>query len=309
MVKYVSLGIILDDIVFPDGQTQMGVLGGGGPQTVWGMALAAETGQDVGLIAGVGHDFDFACLAPLEAMQIDLSGVYATSLPTPRAWQLLEEDGRRQHVWRVDQATSDRQTHPDHAKIIACYPHLEVIHWGIHPEAPHLAPCTPLHAGGILISIEPFKGLDTPLSEAELAQLLGSCDIYSPTWAEAVSIFGTSDRPTMLRKAAAAGGKLLPLRLGERGAEIWNLETGCGVSVPAVPVDKIVDPVGAGDAFCGAFAVSWHVTGDLTAAAISASVAASYMLEQIGLPTTRPSRENTRQRRDAIASGLRQLRL
>jgi hypothetical protein len=61
MVKYVSLGIILDDIVFPDGRTRMGVLGGGGPQTVWGMALAAEAGREVGLIAGVGPDFDAAC--------------------------------------------------------------------------------------------------------------------------------------------------------------------------------------------------------------------------------------------------------
>lgn len=309
MVKYVSLGIILDDIVFPDGRTRMGVLGGGGPQTVWGMALAAEAGREVGLISGVGPDFDAACLAPLEAMQIDLSGVRVTDLPTPRAWQLLEEDGRRQHVWRVDQATSDRQTHPDVGEIVACYPALEVIHWGIHPEAPHLAPCAPLRAAGVLISIEPFKGLDAPLGEAELGQLLGSCDIYSPTWAEAASIFGTVDHAALLHKAASVGGRLLPLRMGARGAEIWNLEDGCGVSVPAAPVDQIVDPVGAGDAFCGAFAVAWHTTGDLAEAAISASVAASYMLEQIGLPPARPSSQSLRQRRDAVASGLRRLTL
>ena len=37
---HVAFGIIIDDIVFPDGATHMGVLGGGGPQTAWGMAAA-----------------------------------------------------------------------------------------------------------------------------------------------------------------------------------------------------------------------------------------------------------------------------
>ena len=134
-IRYVSLGIILDDVVFPDGRTQMGILGGGGPQTVWGMALAASSGAEVGLIAGVNQAFDRRLLAPLAAMRIDLAGVRANDLPTPRAWQLLEADGRRQHVWRVDQATSDLQTHPDAATMLQIYPDAKVVHWGHSPRS------------------------------------------------------------------------------------------------------------------------------------------------------------------------------
>jgi sugar/nucleoside kinase (ribokinase family) len=306
-VKYTSLGIILDDIVFPDGRTQMGVLGGGGPQTVWGMALAAQSGSEVGMLSGVGHDMPRSALAPLVAMDVDLTGVHVTDLPTARAWQLLEEDGRRTHVWRVDQATSDRQTHPNWQTMLDFYPDLAIIHWGIHPEDPHLAPCQPLRERGILVSIEPFKGIEQPLSDKDLNTVLGQCDIYSPNWREAVSLFGTDDRDAMLQRARLAGGHILVLRMGAAGSEAWNLHTGEGVQVPAAPLDRVIDPVGAGDAYCGAFAVTWHETGDLGEAAVSGAVAASYLLEQVGIPENRPSIASTATRTDTVRRGLKPL--
>ncbi len=305
--RFIALGIIMDDIVFPDGHTQLGVLGGGGPQTAWGMAVAAGSGRDVGLVAGVGPDFDDAALAPLAAMGIDRTGVHRTDLPTPRAWQLLETTGRRTHVWQVDQMTSDRQTHPDWETILRFYPRLEAIHWGIHPEDPHLSPCIPLRERGVLISLEPFKGLDQPLSDIEAQALLTQCDIYSPTWEEAVSIFGAEDRDTLLRCCRRLGGHVLALRHGAAGAEVWDLWTGKGVHVPAAPVKAVVDPVGAGDAFCGALVVTWHQTRDLTLAAVSASVAASYLVEQVGLPPGPPSAASLRERQRAVKAGSRHL--
>jgi len=53
-IDAVAFGVIIDDIVYPDGSTVMGVLGGGGPQTAFGMRLWQER---VGLAAGVGEDF------------------------------------------------------------------------------------------------------------------------------------------------------------------------------------------------------------------------------------------------------------
>ncbi len=306
-VYYVAPGIIIDDIVFPDGHTRMGLLGGGGAQAAWGMALAAGTGDQVGMLAGVGRDFPSETLAPLAEMGIDLSGVHVTDLPTPRAWQILETDGRRTHVWRVDQATSDCQTHPDAATILHFYPEIRVIHWGIHPEAPYLTPCQALRERGVLVSIEPFKAVEQPSSDEEIAAILTSCDIYSPNWEEAVSLFGTDSKPLMLARARALGGHLLALRLGLAGAEVWNLHTGEGVAVPPAPAGPVIDPVGAGDAFCGAFAVAWHRTGDLAEAGTSASVAASYLLEQVGLPLSRPPLADQQARARIVRDGLRWL--
>ena len=52
-MDFVTFTIIIDDIVFPDGRTAMGVLGGGGPQTAVGMKLWSDR---VGLVANVGAD-------------------------------------------------------------------------------------------------------------------------------------------------------------------------------------------------------------------------------------------------------------
>jgi ribokinase len=64
--------------------------------------------------------------------------------------------------------------------------------------------------------------------------------------------------------------------------------------VPAVPVEAL-DPTGAGDAFCGAFAVSFGRRGDLLDAACRATVAASFVVERRGalavLPLDRASAE------------------
>lgn len=306
--KYISLGIILDDIVFPDGRTQMGLLGGGGAQSAWGMALVAQKGR-VGMLSGVGHDFQPQALDPLRAMNIDVTGVHATDLPTPRAWQLLEEDGRRTHVFRVNQETADLQTHPSADTILSFYPSVEVVQWGIHPEAPYLQPCKQLRARGTTICIEPFKGLDSPAPDDDLENVLSQCNIYSPNWAEAVSLFGTDDKNAMLKRAHHLGAHIVVLRFGAGGSEAWNLQTGEGIAVPAAPITAVVDPVGAGDAFCGAFAVVWHETQDLRMAAVDGSVAASFMLEQIGMPLQRPEPNLVHERRQAVNNGGRTLKL
>ncbi|MBN2471222.1 MAG: carbohydrate kinase family protein [Anaerolineae bacterium] len=306
-VKCCSLGIILDDIVFPDGRTQMGMLGGGGAQSTWGMALAAESGHQAGLVAGIGPDFPEGALAPLEAMEADLSGVHTTDLPTPRAWQLLEADGRRTHVWRVNQSTSDRQTHPDAETILHYYPELRLVQWGIHPEEPYLQPCESLRQRGITVSIEPFKGLDAPYSDAILEVILSQADIFSPNWQEAVSLFGVEDRSTLLARAKALGGHILALRKGAAGSEVWDLRLGEGMSVPAAPARQIVDPVGAGDAYCGAFSLKWVETRDLGTAAAWGAVAASFMLEQVGMPLQRPSAAEVATRYNAVTTDLKRL--
>ena len=69
MSRFASWGIIVDDIVFPDGRTAMGVLGGGGFYAAVGMRLWTP---DVQVQAGVGLDFDPRIL---ETSGLDGSGL------------------------------------------------------------------------------------------------------------------------------------------------------------------------------------------------------------------------------------------
>ena len=81
----------------------MAQLGGGGSQTAWGYQCYHGNGSgdasSVGLAAGVGPDLPTSCLDWFNHYRIDTSGLQVhQDVTTPRAWQILEDDGRRHEV-------------------------------------------------------------------------------------------------------------------------------------------------------------------------------------------------------------------
>lgn len=303
MIRFVTFGIIVDDIVFPSGETRMGVIGGGGVQTAWGIAAALGGGAEVGLVAGIGADEHI--LAPLRAAGIDLAGVRITDLPTPRAWQLLEPDGRRVQVWRVPGEVLGRQL-ARHAEVLPpTYRQARGFHWGIHPgEGTWLAFAQTLRDQGRRVSLEPFRPPESPMADPGIQAMLAACDVFSPNWAEAAGITGSADDDAVLDRFRTCGGRILALRRGAAGADVWDLPAGRGVHVPAVPA-PLVDAVGAGNAFCGALLA--RLDDGLAEAACHASAAASYMVEQVGIPAGLPDPTDYARRLDLARAGLRPL--
>lgn len=305
MIQHIAFGIIVDDIVCPDGTTHLGVLGGGGPQTAWGMAAAAGTGAAVGLVAGIGADLDDTILAPMRAAGINLDGVRITGHPTPRAWQLVELDGRRTQEWRVPVQTLGVQLARTWDILPDTYRAARTFHWGIHPgEDRSLAFAHDLLDRGYRVSLEPFKPSDRPLPDAELRALFAACEVFSPNWHEAVGIMGTDDTNTLLARCRDLGCRVLALRRGADGADVWDLTTGRGVHVPAVQTD-VVDVVGAGNTFCGAFVA--RLEDGIETAACHASATASYLIEQVGIPAALPDPADYARRLDEARAGLRKL--
>lgn len=305
MIEYIAFGIIIDDIVFPDGHTQMSVLGGGGPQTAWGMAAALGSGETVGLVAGVGPDLDARALGPVRSAGIDLSGVRVTELPTPRAWQTVEASGRRVQTWRVPPETLGPQLARRLDVLPPQYRDARAFHWGIHPgEGNWLDFARWLREQGRLVSLEPFRPPDAPLDDDALRELLAACDVFSPNWDEAVQITGSDNYRAMLERFRALGGQVLAVRRGPDGADVWRLTEGRGVHVPAVDTAPI-DVVGAGNAFCGALIARLH--DGIGEAACHASVAASYLIEQVGLPPRLPNPADYARRLDEVRAGRRLL--
>lgn len=309
MIDYVAFGIILDDIVFPQGLTRMGVLGGGGPQTAWGMAAALGSGATVGLAAGVGADLDAEALAPLRAAGVDLGGVRRTEHPTPRAWQVLEFDGRRTQLWRVPGSTLGAQLARNWDVLPPAYRGARNFHWGIHPDDADadLAFARDLRSRGRRVSLEPFRPPAAPLTGENLRTLLGACDVFSPNLFEATRITGLDDRAALVSRFRDLGGRFLALRCGADGAEVWDLPRGEGVRVPAAAPAAVLDEVGAGNAFCGALLA--RLDDSIAAAACYASVAASYLVEQVGIPAAPPDPANFFRRLDEVRAGLEALRL
>ncbi len=293
-MDFVTFSLIIDDIVFPDGQTAMGVLGGGGPQTAFGMRLWAER---VGLVAGVGRDLPDTARAWLDSTGINTAGLRRTGeWPTPRAWQVCEADGRRTQVWRIPGPAIGAQLGRSLDDVPPAYQKARGFHLGVHPEEPDLAFIKALRNVGAVVSVEPFRVAQQALTDAELRVLVSAGQIFSPSQQEAESLVGTGAPAALIRRLIGLGAAIVALRQGSAGALVHRADTGETQYIPAYET-TVIDPTGAGNAFCGGFLAGWVETGDLHRAGLYGAVAASFLVEQAGLPDPRPNLADEAKRR------------
>lgn len=306
MTDFLAYSILIDDLVFPDGRTAMGVLGGSGPQTAFGMKLWVDS---VGLIGGIGHDFPAAALAWIDAMAIERTGVRTyPQHPTLRAWQIFESDGRRTQVWRSQGQAIPDQLALRFEDLPAAYRTARGLHYGIHPEHPNLAIAQSLRDQGRVVSIEPFKHADRPLSARELRAIVSAGQIFSPNLYEAETLLGPGEPLAQIEHLVDLGAAIVALRLGAAGAIVHRAETGETWQVPAYPT-TVIDACGAGNAWCGGFLVGWVQTGDLRLAGLYGAVAASFLVEQVGLPPAHLDwqRQEAQRRLERLRPHARQL--
>jgi len=300
-MDFLAFSIIIDDIVFADGRTEMAVLGGGGPQTAFGMKLWAD---HVGMTGSVGYDFPESAQGWLDAMGIDTAGLHRSPhLPTLRAWQIYEDDGRRSQVWRQKELIAGIQLRINFEQMPPGYRTARGFHLGIHPETPALDFIHALRANGLTVSVETFKDADRRLTDDELSALVSAGNIFSPNLHEAYTMTGLHDPDELLQRLADAGAQIVILRLSEEGSIVYRAKTGERWHIPAVKT-AVVDPTGAGNAYCGAFLVGWETTHDLRIAGLYGAVAASFLVEQVGLPPIGPDYRGEARRRLAAVGEM-----
>jgi sugar/nucleoside kinase (ribokinase family) len=301
-MRYAGWSIIIDDIVFPDGRTAMGVLGGGGLYTAAGMRIWTP---DAGVLANVGADFDPAVLARIG---LDAEGLRVTSRPTPRAWQLFEEDGRRTQIPRIDledwaaqlawaEHISDRLDGVRAA-------HLLVRGRAVDPEA-----VARIAQKGIRLSLEPVieEGMSRDQADRVLA-CLPHVEIFSPGIAETRVLLGDCSPSAALQAFAERGPAIVALRQGAAGSLLYHRASDRMLRAPAAPA-RLVDVTGAGNAYCGGLLVGWVEHGALDMAAAYAAVSAALTIEQVGPPAVTPALMDDAQRRLAdVLAALEEVR-
>lgn len=294
-IQYVTFGIIIDDLIFPNGKSHMGLLGGGGAQTAWGMAAALGSGESVGLVAGIGDDIDPRTLDPLRNAGINLFGVRTTPLATPRAWQIIEHDGQREQKWRSPTSELGSQLARDWSVLPKHYQQASNFHWGIHVEdgAPEFARY--LRSIGKRVSLEAFRPVAQPLSHYDKIDLFRACNIFSATDDEFTSMTTYSDVDSIASSFGHFGGKYLTIRQGMDGATVLAKDEALRLYAPAIETFAI-DPLGAGNAFCGAFLA--RLDDGVHIALAHGIVAASFMIEQVGMPNTLPDTATYTERLD-----------
>jgi 2-dehydro-3-deoxygluconokinase len=106
-------------------------------------------------------------------------------------------------------------------------------------------------AAGVTVVVDPnyrAKLWDPPEAREVLRSLATHCDILLPGMDEALLLTGQSDPETAARELHGLGPQLVVIKLGAQGALALDGNSHVTRS-SAVPVERIIDPVGAGDAF------------------------------------------------------------
>lgn len=196
-IEFGCFTVIIDDIINPDGRSLMGAMGGGGPQTLYGYQLATSQRGVVALAAGIGQD-DFpdhcrAWLAQMDCSEVALQRIAGAR--TPRAWQLIEEDGRRTQVWRTPANPAlYGMLRPAFDSLPPAFQAARGTALGINPSSPSLELMRALKqaasAAGGLAAAETFCPATKPLSGDALHALVSACDVFSVNQLEAASMLG-----------------------------------------------------------------------------------------------------------------------
>ena len=129
-------------------------------------------------------------------------------------------------------------------------------------------------ATGATVSVSPGSvAYIDALGPARFAQVVGGADVLFASLAEATALAGASDPESIAARIQA------PTLVLTDGAEGVIVE---GVRLPAVPASVVVDPTGAGDAFCAGFLARWVIEKDAVAAARAGTEVAARAVGVVG---------------------------
>ena len=273
---FIAVGsIFLDDIVFPNGRTFMGVLGGGAAHAAAGMAI---WDQRAGIVACMGRDLPESAHQRL-ARDYDLGGVVWVDVPQARAWQVFEWDGRRTEIFRCEDMTPF-VSGPDPSQVTPTYNAVRGVHLLQDADS---VPGWRARCPDAVLLWEPQQQVMIPELEDVFRRALPFVDIVSPNQLEASQLYGFDEPVRLVQAMLADGASVAVLRMGEQGSLVGRRGHVDLLAVPAVSVPHIVDQTGAGNTYCGAFLVNWVITQNMVTAACRAAVAASFALEVLGV--------------------------
>lgn len=270
-------GLIIDDVVLPTGETRMGLPGGSGTHSVWGMRVWSPS---VGYITSYGDDCPREILAAFAGAGIAMHRAAENPTPTPRAWQIFEFNQHRTEIFRTSEADFYR-LQPRLSDIPAAWQQARGFHL-LHEAWALPAYARALRAGGMgCLLAEPPPSDFTPEKLPQFAAFLPLVDAFSPNWEESALLLGRDDPDEIVDRFLGMGAPLVALRMGERGSLVAGPDGRW--TIPAVPT-AVVDVTGAGNSYCGGFLVGLAETGDPRLAGMYGAVSASFTIEQFGLP-------------------------
>jgi sugar/nucleoside kinase (ribokinase family) len=239
--------VAFDNITSPSGAFE-NVLGGSATH----FAMSASFFTDVRVIAVVGEDFTAEHEAVLTRRGIDTRGIEHAKGKTFR-W-----GGR--YTANLNEARTDftelNVFEKFQPRIPAEYADSEFLFLGnIHPN---LQSAVRLELQKVRLTGGDTMNFWINSARRELAETLRVVNILLINDGEAKMIAGDNSLPRAARKVLAMGPQALVIKHGEYGATIFFREGAFGIGshpfrAPALPIEEVKDPTGAGDSFAGGF--------------------------------------------------------
>ena len=297
--------IIIDDIRLHNGEIVRGVLGGGGPQALFGARLWHDS---VGFLSRSGDDIEEEHVQTLHELTVDLHGwIKFAGILTARGNMLYDED---EYLVREDDHDDTLLTKREswfklleqRLPLPESYQQPRAIHLitEFHDE-PMIADALQLRQAGALLSLEPIIDYQTWHNRDEMLALIKQVDIVSPDWPSASGIAGTQNPKEVLRYWSKLGPRMVTVRHGQHGSYAWDRAHDVFWHIPAVPVD-VVDPTGAGNSYGAGACVGWATSHEARIAATYGAVSAQFLVGRVGLPKMVP--ELGRQAEQLLAQNL-----
>lgn len=255
--------LTVDDIVLWDGTINLGTPGGAALYAAYGASLLGARSR---IATRLGRGYPVAEFSGRGRFGITVDPEDAAG-GSIHQWVLYEKDGTRAYVPHPGSGTTDAMSPaPGRHRIPASAP----VHLAPMPIARQLPWCRSLVGRSGILTLDPHADSCASDPDDVLATVRYST-AFLPSELESVALAG--DNPVRaVRKFREAGAPIAVVKLGAEGSVVATPD---GVwRVPAATV-RVVDPTGAGDAYCGAFAAALHRgLGGVDAARAATAVAA-----------------------------------
>ena len=270
--------VAFDTIETPYGKADR-IVGGAGTYVVW---AASQFYQNIKLVSVIGEDYPQSELDALQNRGVNLDA-------------LEKRVGEKSFFWagRYHNNMNSRDTLITELNVLENYsPKLPA---GLADDVQYLmlgnfAPAVQMQLLEQLPKRPKLVVMDTmnfwmDIALEDLKKVLKKVDVLTINDEEARQLSGEHSVMKAAQLILEMGPSTLIIKKGEHGALLFNKDE--KFYVPALPLEEVFDPTGAGDSFAGGFIGYLAKTGgtsfeDMKRALVYASVTASYCVEKFG---------------------------
>ncbi|KAI4190630.1 MAG: hypothetical protein L6R41_000641 [Letrouitia leprolyta] len=324
----VTLGMfIIDEIHYqPPKQPDINAMGGGGLYAALGARLfrPPPSSLKVGWVVHRGHDFPLNMTEIIESWGTSCKFIETPHRSTTRAWNKYEQDGYRSFKYSNDKAQVDEgclsaeQLMSKTYHLICSAERCVNLVQGIKAKRKQMTKANntdddaePVPVDKPMFIWEPLPALCKPSEFPNFLDAVELVDVVSPNLDEFGSLLDvhfdlaqsgswnllTQKCREIVESTSETTETVLVVRLGERGCYV--AQRGRYLRLPAYykqnAASLVVDPTGGGNTFLGGFGIGLlqpdgkRSTDPFEEAALYGTVAASFAIEQVGVPALKRS--------------------